>query len=93
MAEIPKQSVSCRDSMEIQKYSRPEPDKDDERRVLNPIQMEVIKHFNNCEEKVRDVHRGVYGISYEREVDTVTPARNGDVIRPVRVYVKAGPTQ
>jgi hypothetical protein len=52
--------------------------------------MEIIEHFNNCEEKVGDVHRSVYGIPDEREVDTVTPPRNGDVIRPVRVYVKAG---
>jgi hypothetical protein len=92
VAEIPKtESARCRDSMEIRAlYSRPDPNEDDEHDVLCSLPTEIIEQFRHSEEKVWDVHGGVYGISDEREVDAVTPPGNGCVSRQIRAYAKPG---
>jgi hypothetical protein len=55
--------------------------------------MKIVDHFNHCEEKIWNIHRGIYSIPDEREVDAVTPPANSAVNRQVRGFTNQRQTR
>jgi len=50
---------------------------------LCPLPTQIVEHFDRREEKVWDIHGGIYSIPDEREIDAVTPPTNNGMNRQV----------
>lgn len=66
--------------------SRPDCDDNYKQDDLCPLRTDIVELFTPYEEKVWDIHGGIYGIPDESEVDVATPPANSDVNRKVRRY-------
>ena len=93
VAEIPRQSVSLGTSKEIRSDLRPDPNENNEQDVLCPLPTEIVEHFNHCEEKIWNIHGGIYSIPDERKVDAVTPPASSGVNRQVRGFTNQRQTR